>query len=194
MTKKSRNDHPDLNRRTPPPAACHDPWTIEPMPEGLEDSPLDFLFADHHRQRQAVHILLRIAGGEYDETGVRNLVSFLERDFALHIQDEEIDFVPLLRRLCPPEDGIDELAERLAHEHADDKSSVQKVIETLRTLLSGGELNESGEAAIRAFATHLRQHLAIENGVLLPIARVRMDPESLNALALAIRSRRAERP
>ncbi|MFP3942288.1 MAG: hemerythrin domain-containing protein [Alphaproteobacteria bacterium] len=168
------------------------PWTIEPIPAGLEHSPLDFLFADHHRQRQAVQILLNIADGAYNEAGLRNLVKFLEHDFALHIQDEECDFVPLLRRLCPPEDGIDALAERLAGEHADDKSSVKKVVKSLQNRLAGGKLSGTERETIRAFAAHLRRHLAIENGVLLPIARVRMDPDALAELARAIRSRRAK--
>ncbi len=167
-----------------------DPWAIEPMPRELFDSPLDFLFADHHRQRQAVRILLNIAAGAWDETGGSDLITFLERDFALHIQDEECDFVPLLRRICPPEDGIDVLAERLADEHADDRSSVQRVIAILRKRLQGEPLSRQAQESIRDFAAHLRQHLAIENSVLLPIARVRMDAESLTALSKAMRNRR----
>ena len=167
-----------------------DPWAIEMMPEGLEDSPLDFLFADHHRQRQAVQILLNIASGERNERGIQGLMEFLERDFALHIQDEEHDFVPLLCQQCPPEDGITSLAERLSQEHKDDKSSVRRVIKILQNLLHGGQLTAAEGTAIHAFATHLKTHLAIENGVLLPIARVRMSPDSLSLLARAIRERR----
>lgn len=190
MMADKESDRPKQNPSTGPMTKRPDPWAIEPMPEGLYGSPLDFLFADHHRQRQAVHILLMIAEGAYDKTGVRNLIRFLEEDFALHIQDEESDFVPLLRRHCPPEDGIEELAERLAEEHADDRSSVVKVIETLRKCLEGKRLSEVECAGIRAFASHLRRHLAIENGVLLPIARVRLDPHALDALARGIRQRR----
>lgn len=168
-------------------------WMIEPMPEGLEDSPLDFLFADHHRQRQAVQILLRIAGGEHDETALRNLITFLERDFALHIADEERDFVPLLRRQCRPEDNIDRLIERLSLEHADDESSVREIVAILRSRLQGVVLSEWDQARMRDFASHLRRHLALENGVLLPIARVRMGAASLALLAARIRERRARR-
>lgn len=183
---------PDRLKHNPRQVTDHlDPWSIEPMPEDLYDSPLDFLFADHHRQRQAVQMLLMIAEGAYDETGVRNLIAFLERDFVLHIQDEECDFVPLLRRHCPPEDGIDALAERLAQEHVDDRTSVTRVIEFLCKLLKGDPLSEVEKAGIRAFAAHLRRHLAVENGVLLPIARVRLGPEALRAMAQGIRERRA---
>lgn len=166
------------------------PWEIEAIPPGLEETPLDFLFADHHRQRQAVEILLRLADGEYNKTGVRNLIVFLKHDLPLHIADEEHDLLPLLRQQCRPEDDIDTLVERLTGEHEGDESAAREVISLLKGLADGKPLSEEDRGAIRSFAAHLRRHLALENGVLLPIARVRMSAESLKLLSKRMKARR----
>jgi len=167
------------------------PWEIGCMPRGLIESPIDFLFAEHHRQRQAANLLQQIAGGEFDEMGVRKLVSFLEADFAIHVADEEIGFFQLLAQHCLPEDKIDDLVARLAEEHKKDKTAVMGVIVFLRDLLSGATLNHRARAAIGKFADHVLQHLAIENAVLLPIARARLDGEALNVLSSMMKKRRS---
>ena len=93
------------------------PWAIEPMPAGLIDSPLDFIFAEHHRQREAASILTLLADGEFDLKGVKSLLAFLETDFALHIGDEELALFPMLREHCLPEDNVERILARLVDEH-----------------------------------------------------------------------------
>jgi len=165
-------------------------WEIGCMPRGLIESPIDFLFAEHHRQRQAADILQQIAGGEFDKTGVKKLINFLEADFAIHVADEENGFFPLLEKHCLPEDKIHDLIARLAEEHKKDKTAVMGVIVFLQELLAGATLKPKARAAIGNFSEHVLQHLAIENAVLLPIARARLDSEALCVLSNMMKERR----
>lgn len=169
-----------------------DPWVIEAMPPALINSPLDFIFAEHHRQRQAAMILNLIADGEFDTKGVNNLIAFLEGDFALHVGDEELGFFPILRQLCQPEDNIDPLIARLVEEHKDDETISDDIIERLKKLRLGVPLDKGDKRRIHVFAEHLRQHLALENAVLLPIARVRMDDTALSTLSYTLKQRRRQ--
>ncbi len=168
----------------------HDLWRLRPIPSAMLDTPLDFIFADHGRQRQASALLMRIADGEHDREGVEELVAFLEIDFMPHFDDEELGLFPLLRQHCPPEDNIDALIERLLAEHSHDKEVFEKVVDLLKGLLGGQALNPDGARRVRTFAEHIRQHLAFENSVLLPIARVRLGVEPQKALTKTLKERR----
>ncbi len=171
-------------------ADAHDLWRIDPVPIALLDSPLDFLLASHSRQRQVSALLMMIANGEFDRLVVKEMVVFLEGDFLFHFDDEEIGFFPLLRQYCPPEDNITILTERLVSEHAHTKKFCKEVIVLLKELLGGGKLAPEGAKKISAFAEDVRQHLAFENSVLLPIARVRLNPDSLLILSALLKDRR----
>lgn len=171
----------------------HDPWTIEPMPAGLIDSPLDFIFAEHHRQREASSIIMMIADGAFDRHGVEELTAFLEEDFAFHIGDEEILLFPILRHHCLPEDNIERIIEKLQDEHREDENISDEVIGILKRRLDGNELTENENRRLRLFAEHIRQHLALENGVMLPIARVRLGVHILDTLAEMLKERRIKR-
>ncbi len=171
----------------------HDPWQIKPIPPDLIEQPLDFIYAEHHRQREVAGILLLIAEGEFDHDGVKRLVDFLENDFAQHINDEEIVLFPVLRQLCLPEDNIDAIIERLQEEHQGDESIGDEVIEVLKMRLESESLDNKAIRKIRLLAEHIRQHLALENSVLLPIARVRLAESDLKILGDMLKDRRVAR-
>lgn len=166
-------------------------WRIEPMPAGLIDAPLDYLFAEHLRQREAAAILIMIADGWFDRDGVAGLIAFLKEDFARHVADEELVFFPALRAVCALDDEIDILTARLSEEHAQDESIGEEILELLGRRLAGRTLSVAENERIRHFAAHIRQHLALENGVLLPLARVRLTADDLVDLAGALKFRRA---
>ena len=172
------------NRRT------ESPWAIEPMPADLIDSPLDFIFAEHHRQREAASILTMLADGEFDGGGVHALLAFLETDFALHIGDEELALFPMLREHCLPEDNVERILARLEHEHREDEASMETATAILVKGASRQQIGENDKRRLRMFAEHIRQHLALENGVLLPIARVRLRENELGVLAEMLKARR----
>jgi hemerythrin-like domain-containing protein len=159
-----------------------DRWIIESPPPGLIYSPIDYFFAEHHRQRQAAAMLIMIAEGERDEAGIERLTEFLETAFAQHIVEEETALFPWLRSVCLPEDDIESLLSRLALEHGQDEEVGDEVLEILRTIAGPGSLGAKEKGRLRYFAEHLRRHIALENGVLLPIARARITSETESAL------------
>ncbi len=167
-------------------------WEIEKLPVGLLSDPLDYFFADHHRQRQAALIIAKIADGHFNKDGVRALIRFLEIDFARHVADEEISFFPLLREQCLPEDGMDALLEKLIEEHKADESICVDVLEILKRRMHGRMLQGNDVEKLNSFADHLKSHLALENGALLPIARLRFDSKALDVLSELLKERRKE--
>ncbi len=166
------------------------PWDIEPPSPELIDSPIEFLFVEHNRQRQAANILHLVADGEVDEAGVKKLIDFLDTDFAVHVADEELCFFPLLLQHCPPEDNIDKLIGRLADEHKKDEATVTSMTAVLNDVMAGKKLNDKAIRTVRGFAEHILQHLALENAVLLPIARARLNEQALHALSEMMKERR----
>jgi len=168
----------------------NNPWAIEPMPADLIDSPLDFIFAEHHRQREAASILTLLADGEFDLKGVKSLLAFLQTDFALHIGDEELALFPMLREHCLPEDNVERILARLVDEHREDEASLEAATAILVKGVSDKQLGVNDKRRLRMFAEHIRQHLALENGVLLPIARVRLRENELGVLADLLKARR----
>lgn len=167
-------------------------WTIEALPPGLHDAPLDYFFAEHHRQRQAAHMLMLISDGERDEGGVRRLVEFFQSDFAAHIVEEKKHFFPVLQECCLPEDAIDALLGRLALEHDQDATIGDAVLQTLRKIDGGGAASNAELRRVRHFAEHLFRHIALENAVLLPLARARMTKSQEQALAARLGQGREE--
>lgn len=168
-----------------------DPRTVIDAPSvELLSSPLDFLFAEHLRQRQFAKLLALIADGVINRRAIAGAASFMENDLAQHILDEELSFFPLLKPLCEADDNIDALLDLLAAEHREDEEASVTVLSILREMAAGEGPGEIGQAALRDFAEHLRHHLALENGVLLPLARARMTPGALSLLGQLITMRR----
>lgn len=167
-----------------------DPWYIGVISPGLIERPIDFLFAEHQRQRQAANILQHISGGGFDKKGVKKLVEFLETDFAIHVADEELSFFPLLKQHCLPEDKIEDIIARFAGDHKKDEATVARMIDILKGLLAGTPLSQDDSGALRRFSEHVLQHLALENAVLLPIARARLDTAALGVLSGMMKERR----
>lgn len=166
---------------------------IDPPVKFLLEAPLDFLLAEHLRQRQAAKIIALIGDGVINKKTISAVIDFIERDLAQHIVDEELVLFPLLREKCSAEDKIDELLSVLAEEHQEDEAESGAVLAVLRTLAAGGETGTADRRLLQDFADRLKRHLALENGVLLPLARSRLDAASLRFVAEAMLARRSQR-
>lgn len=170
-----------------------DLWRIEPLPEGVIESPLDLIFAQHLRHREAAQIMAFIAeGDELNRTDkneiYESLSAFLVNDLVQHTLEEEQAFFPLLRENCEPQDGMDRLLARLSAEHETDDEFRQKLAPALSRAAEGGELDSSTRRKLRVFSEHLRQHIALENAVVLPIARARLTGPKLDRLGELLKS------
>ncbi len=160
---------------------------------GYTASPLDFLFGEHLRQRQLAKVLMLIADGVINRKTIASAISFIEKDLALHIMDEELSLFPVLRSVCEADDKIDEILDILAKEHREDESGSDEIVAILKVMVAGGPATPHGAERLRDFADRLRHHLALENGVLLPIARTRLTGDALRSVADSIAARRQGR-
>lgn len=167
---------------------------IESMPAELIDDPLNWIFADHFRQRQVCAILDHLVSStDVLPEAIAAASAYLKIDMPLHVQDEEEDLFPLIRKRCVPEDEIEGVLSRLARDHEQDKDQAVETSAILDAALQAGyPISRDGQSAsrIKAFARHQRDHLIMENAVLLPIARLRLKPEDLQELSRAMAARR----
>lgn len=162
--------------------------------------PLEFMLAEHLNHRRMCRALERLAAAsEFDAARITALLDFIRFDLTLHVIDEEEDFFPMLRERCLPEDGVDDVLERLSDEHAEDKAlsvRVRDVLNACLILRKPPHAIEGGAEALTNFAHHELRHLTLENAVIVPLARRRFSAADLRALSkrLLLRRRRVTAP
>ena len=179
----------------------HTERRIAPLSDELLSRPLDFLLADHLRQRRVWDLIEEVATAvELDAALVAEILGFLRVDLAHHVLDEEEYLFPLLCKCCQPEDEIDAVIAQLRDEHSADERGARDLIAALEALVDGDRpaAEDPGlRVALLAFAQHQRRHLALENSIVLPIARLRLKSRDLAPLARRMMARRGiqtERP
>ena len=166
----------------------------EQIPIELFSSPIDFIFADHFRIRIMCKIIDKIAEQETTNTDeIRALRRFLKEDFVLHIEDEEEDLFPLLKRRGKPQDKIQITLDHLSAEHDSDLLDVEEISAVLRRIETdepNSGLTPSELTLFKRFADNERHHLTIENAILLPLARARLTDDDLRSMAIRMAKRR----
>lgn len=173
--------------------AANDSIIESPSVDLLKD-PLLWFFAEHHKHRQICQKLNENAESVILNEGlVREILTFLKEEMPLHIIDEEDDLFPLLRRRCEPEDRLERTLGKLSGEHAADMDLGKDVITVLESALEsrrGLGTSQSSRDIITRFCTSQRNHIALENAVVLPIARSRLTKEDTKSLAKRLAARR----
>lgn len=169
--------------------------TLEKGPPASQlTEPLDYIFAEHFRQRVLCNILDCIADQTpFNRSKVIAVVQFLKLDFAAHVVDEEEDLFPMLRRRAEPEDRIDEVIARLSQEHAAHKLDADEIMNGLSAALADGKkrkLSTAFSKLLHRFAANERHHLTVENAIVLPLARVRLKADDLRNLGHRMATRR----
>ena len=159
----------------------------------LLKKPLEFILADHHRQRALCQALDRLADAAALAPGLaREVVDFIESDMPIHVIDEEEDLFPLLRRRATPEDNVERVLGLLSREHAEDDRLADIIVEGLRRSCAAGdtELATKLREALRSFAHRQRRHLAVENAIVMPLAEARLTEKDRDGLARRMAARR----
>ena len=164
------------------------------LPEELLTEPLEYIFADHFRQRTLCSVIDEIAETrEINKELVAAVGQFLKSEFGLHILDEEEDLFPLLRKRAEPEDRIEQVLDDLCEEHASDKVDASEIIDLFAKVDSSGgksRINQKSADLLKRFAANERQHLAVENAIVLPFARARLSDKDMRQLAERMAARR----
>lgn len=166
--------------------------TTAPAVAMLHD-PIEYLFAEHFRQRTLCTVLDQLAeSASLDRPLLDAALAFLRSEFGPHVQDEEIDLFPLLRRRAEPEDEIREALQQLSEEHASDRVDANQIIGLLEALAQNDktELDQQAKQLLKRFAANERQHLIVENAIVLPLARARLTEEDKQELGRRMAARR----
>lgn len=167
---------------------------IERLPDALVREPLNWLFAEHYRHRQLCKMVEAMANSAaYDDDAMLEVVNFLKRDMPLHILDEEEDLFPLLRRRAQADDDLEYVLGVLSSEHEADGDRVAKVLAGLvkaQKNRKAPSLDHALRTLLLEFVSHERRHIALENAVVLPFARLRLQASDLKALSARFAARR----
>lgn len=158
---------------------------------------IEFLLAEHLNHRRMCKALERLAATQsFEAAVVTSLLEFIRNDLTVHVLDEEEDIFPLLKQRCEADDKVEEVLSRLTIEHGVDRAlsaQVQDVLRACLILRKAPSAIEGGADALRAFAQNELRHLALENAVVVPLARRRFSEEDLAFLSKRLLTRRALR-
>jgi Hemerythrin HHE cation binding domain len=182
MSARSRNS---------PPPAC--PFVVEAIPFSLIDTPLDYIFADHFRQRSICVALKCFAGnGLVPRSEADMVTAFLDRELPFHHEDEDQDLFPAVLRRALPEDDLGAVLARLSEDHRLSDGMVRAIVTALSATPGADivKLSRSAREVMQAYAASEHRHLSIENGIVLTIARIRLRASDLKAISNAMKLRR----
>jgi iron-sulfur cluster repair protein YtfE (RIC family) len=170
------------------------PTQVADTPDDLLSDPIGWFFSEHQRHRQFCDLMQRTAmATSYDEKVLSWLHDFVVHELALHVLDEEEDLFPLMRTRARPEDDLEKVLGRLSGEHAKDLTRAAAVRHHLEYCLRQKvpiSRNNGRRRALESFAIQERGHLALENAVVLPIARLRLTERDLLDLSSRLAARR----
>lgn len=161
--------------------------------------PIDFLLATHMAQLELCDRLEAIANslpGNIDAAACHRAAMALRHEVHLHHIDEEEGLFPLLRGHAADDRTIDETIRRLEAEHAADQGFSDELIELLERLARGRRPRDQEAAGymLRGFFQSFRRHLAFENEVIFPRARVLLNEADRESLTCTIRRHRDQAP
>ena len=169
------------------------PLSAERVPLALLDAPLDYILADHVRQRSICAALQEFADkAEAPRLDADKVAVFLGRDRLIHHADEDQDLFPILRRRMRPEDNLGPVLDRLSEDHRRSDMIAADLIAALSATPASDPLpvRPAAARAMRRYVADEQRHLAIENGVVMVIAAIRLAPRDLRAISGKMKARR----
>lgn len=164
------------------------------IPDNLLREPVEYLFADHVRQRALCGMLGTLSedGGAGVAFPFAMALAYLEVDRVSHLADEEEGLFPRLRSRLPQDGATARLLDELEVEHQRDLARGAEIAAALRRLSEdGGErLTDELRASIKAFISGIMKHLTIEDEQVLPVARTCLTDDDLEEIGRAMADRR----
>lgn len=170
-----------------------DTTLLGPPPLALLREPLEFFLAEHLRQRCLCAALRRIAADRRADRSLMVAISDVLRiDLPLHHMDEEQDLFPALLRRGRPEDDLGAIIRELGEDHR----RFQVVADMIASRLSVLAQDEAPGldpifcGTLKLYADEESRHLAIENAIVMVIARKRLKTEDLIHISRNMKARR----
>lgn len=166
---------------------------LGPPPLALLDVPLEYLLAEHMRQRCMCAELRRAAAASRIGRAMADaIVDLLTKDIPLHHEDEERDLFPALLKRTLAEDNLGPIIAQLSQDHRSPCPLAGRLAEMLAipALTDELELDRTCAALMQAYAEAESHHLAVENAIVMVIARKRLKPEDQTAISQGMKSRR----
>lgn len=170
---------------------------IGTLDRSLLAKPLEFIVADHLRQRNLCCIMERLADEPLLNHALAGAVAdHISGEMTIHVIDEEEDLFPLLRRRASPEDEVERVLGLLSREHREDDRLAETIVAGLRQAIDANadELSFALRDALRNFVRRQRRHLAVENAIVMPLAEIRLTQNDREGLARRMAVRRGIRP
>jgi hemerythrin-like domain-containing protein len=175
---------------------------LMPVPPHLLAAPLDYIAADHARQRCVCAYLKQMAADQsVARADAEAVFVFMTEDLQRHHADEDADLFPALRRRALREDALDAILDRLAHDH----DTINHLASAVVTELTGHHdesgrwpariaIGPAGSVAMDAYAACMLQHLSVECGIVLVLARKRLTAGDLATMSRNMTVRRGGIP
>lgn len=164
---------------------------VEPLPVSLLDEPLEYVLADHDRQRRVTAALRRFADAGHASRAEADMIAgYLQRDLQLHHADEDEDLFPAVRQRAAAADELGDVLSRLSQDHQQNAKSVDALLAALAVPGDPITLSSDVREAMRTYARREHRHLAIENGIVMVIARRRLTAHDLRRISQGMKARR----
>ena len=162
-------------------------------PFALLDEPLAYVQAAHLQQRAICAVLRRFAAAHAaSRPEADRVTAYLTGELRLHHEDEDLDLYPALRRRALPADGLGITLARLSEEHRQGAAMADLIVDALsaRPAEEVVQLGATTSEAMQAYAASEIRHLALENAVVLALARIRLTRPDLKAISRGMKARR----
>ena len=120
------------------------------------------------------------------------MIAYLRDDLHLHYRDEDEDLFPVLKRRAHANDNLEDLLVRLSEDHRQATSKTEAIIQILvtPTITESRVFERADRDRMAAYAESEQRHLAIENGIVLVIARMRLTHADLKSISQSMKVRR----
>lgn len=157
-------------------------------PASVPRNPLDWLVSTHAEWSRICALLERLAeGAAVPAAELWEAAEFVRVMLPIHLLDEEVDLFPLLRHRCTDADSIELVLGLLGAEHDEEADRVTAVL----GLLGQDALTPRQARTLAAFVREQRRHLAVEEALVVPMARKRLGRRDLTRLRKRMLARRA---
>jgi hemerythrin-like domain-containing protein len=167
-------------------------WRPRPADLRRLGDPIEFIAEDHMRAR-SVYAAIEGFAAEPSVVAerVQDAMSFLREELPLHIEDEEHDLFPLLRRRCAADEGIAARLDDLIREHGRERQDAIRICDLIgeQSTRPGGATSREREE-LRNFVRSSRRHLILEDAIILPFARARLTRKDRDRLLASMLRRR----